>query len=108
MDQKNSRKSKATEQQAADQPSALLSTSTPVSDLSFEQAITQLEQVVKSLEDGQLPLAQALSAYQQGAALMKHAQSVLDHVQTEIQVIESGQARSVDRDTLIAQIKDKE
>jgi exodeoxyribonuclease VII small subunit len=110
MDQKNSRKPKAKEVPETTLLAAPVTTpvATPVTDLSFEAATAQLELVVKSLEDGQLPLAQALAAYQQGAALLKHAQSLLDHVQTEIEIIESQGPRSVDRDTLIAQIKEKE
>ena len=121
MDQKNSRKASGQgkpgpasepspapavapshDQLSADAPAA----DAAVTDLSFEQAMAQLEQVVGALEAGQLPLAQALSAYQRGAALMRHAQSILTHVQSEIDVIEAGQAKAMDRSTLIAQIKE--
>ncbi len=74
--------------------------------LDFEQAMEQLESVTRQLEQGDLPIAQALAAYQRGAALMRHAQSILSHVQTEIDVIESGQEKRMDRSALIAQIKD--
>lgn len=77
-----------------------------LADLSFEAAVTQLEQTVQALENGQLPLAQALQAYQQGSELVRHAQGLLDRVQAEIEVIEAGQQTSVDRSALISKIKD--
>jgi len=72
----------------------------------FEQAMAELERVTGSLENGDLPIAEALSAYQRGAALMRHAQSILNHVQTEIEVVESDQQQRVDRSALVAQVKD--
>jgi exodeoxyribonuclease VII small subunit len=77
-----------------------------VAALNFEQAMAELEQVTRRLEQGDVPIAEALAAYQRGASLMRHAQSILNHVQTEIEVIEAGQERSVDRSALISQIKE--
>lgn len=74
--------------------------------VSFEQAMAELETLVAKLEGGDLPLAEALAAYQRGSKLAGHAQSLLDHVQSQIEVIESGQARSIDRASLISQIKE--
>lgn len=74
--------------------------------LNFEQAMAELEQVTRRLEQGDVPIAEALAAYQRGASLMRHAQSILNHVQTEIEVIEAGQERSTDRSALISQIKE--
>ena len=78
----------------------------PVESLNFEQAITELEVVVKRLESGDLPLADSLAAYQRGAALMRHAQAMLDHVQSEIDVMDASGATSLDRSALIAQVKE--
>ena len=78
----------------------------PVESLNFEQAITELEAVVKRLESGDLPLADSLTAYQRGAALMRHAQAMLDQVQSEIDVMDASGATSLDRSALIAQVKE--
>ena len=80
--------------------------STEIEGLSFEQAVAELEQVLAKLESPDLPLADSLAAYQRGAALMKHAQSILNQVQAQIEVIEAGQTRTVDRSELIAQSGD--
>ncbi|HMO35532.1 MAG TPA: exodeoxyribonuclease VII small subunit [Gemmatales bacterium] len=43
----------------------------------FEEAISQLENLVKQMEAGQLPLAEALQAYEQGIGLIKHCHGLL-------------------------------
>ena len=78
----------------------------PVGELSFEQAMAELERVVAALESNDAPLADSLAAYQRGAALMRHAQAILSHVEAEIEVVEAGQSATLSRAELIAQIKD--
>jgi exodeoxyribonuclease VII small subunit len=74
--------------------------------LSFEQAMAEIEHVVAQLERPDVPLAESLAAYQRGAALMRHAQSILSQVQADIDVIESGKQTRVSRSDLISQIKE--
>ena len=45
--------------------------------LSFEQAMTELEILVKRLEEGRLPLEEAISAFERGALLKKHCEQKL-------------------------------
>lgn len=45
--------------------------------LSFEQAMTELEILVKRLEEGRLPLEDAISAFERGALLKKHCEQKL-------------------------------
>ena len=68
--------------------------------------MAELEKVVGALESGDAALADSLAAYQRGAALMRHAQSILAKVQSEIEVIEAGQEKLMDRASLIAQTKE--
>lgn len=68
----------------------------------FEEAMRELQSIVEQLESGELPLADALAAYQRGATLLRHSQGLLDQVQAQIEVIEAGQERAIDRTTLIA------
>jgi exodeoxyribonuclease VII small subunit len=98
MDQKTGRKAKSKPISSGEE--------TDLSAISFEAAMEQLEGIVGALENGELPIADALAAYQRGAQLMRHAQAILNHVQTEIEVVESGKISAVDRDRLIAQIKE--
>jgi exodeoxyribonuclease VII small subunit len=74
--------------------------------LSFEQAMAEIEMVVAQLERPDVPLAESLAAYQRGAALMRHAQAILNQVQTDIDVIEAGKETRVSRSDMIAQTKE--
>lgn len=46
-------------------------------DIPFEEAMEQLEQLVKQLEQGNLPLDKALSAFQKGIQLSNYCQKQL-------------------------------
>lgn len=68
-----------------------------ISQLSFEQALTALEEVVQQLESGDVPLDQSISLYERGEQLRKHCQSRLDDAQARIEKIvtdSSGSAAS--------------
>ncbi|HSK78886.1 MAG TPA: exodeoxyribonuclease VII small subunit, partial [Thermoanaerobaculia bacterium] len=43
-----------------------------ISELSFEQALAELERIVQQLESGQAPLEQSIALYERGAALKAH------------------------------------
>jgi exodeoxyribonuclease VII small subunit len=56
-------------------------------ELSFENALTRLEEVVKQLEDGQVPLEKALELFSEGIQLSKLCNSKLDMVEEKVQVL---------------------
>ena len=47
-------------------------TDKPVAEMSFEEAMAALEQVVNQLERGEVALEQSIALYEKGAALKKH------------------------------------
>ena len=51
---------------------------------SFEQAMAELEKIVRAVESGQVPLAQAISQYEKGIALIGHCQKVLSQAEQKI------------------------
>jgi exodeoxyribonuclease VII small subunit len=53
--------------------------------LSFEEAFAQLEAAVAALQDGQLPLEQALQRYQDGMKLAQHCNELLQKAELTIQ-----------------------
>ena len=55
-----------------------------VADLTFEQAFEQLQETVKRLEAGSLPLEEAMALFQQGMALAKHCGMQLDQAELTI------------------------
>jgi exodeoxyribonuclease VII small subunit len=58
-----------------------------VSALSFEQAMKELEDIVRRLESGQVKLDEAVSAYERGAALRKHCEEKLTEARTKVEKI---------------------
>jgi len=54
----------------------------------FETALAQLETLVARMEDGDLPLEQSLAAYQQGVALARLCQSLLDKAEEQVKVLQ--------------------
>jgi exodeoxyribonuclease VII small subunit len=53
--------------------------------LSFEEAFAQLEATVAALQDGQLPLEQALERYQDGMKLAQHCNELLQKAELTVQ-----------------------
>jgi exodeoxyribonuclease VII small subunit len=52
--------------------------------LTFEQALAELEGIVHDLEDGQTDLEKALQRYEQGVALLKRCYGQLQQVEQRI------------------------
>ena len=57
---------------------------TPPEELTFEQSLDRLEQIVRDLEDAQLGLDEALARYEQGVALIKRCQAHLQKAEQRI------------------------
>lgn len=55
--------------------------------LSFEDALRALEDIVRRLESGEVPLDQSITLYERGEALRKHCQTRLDAAQARIERI---------------------
>lgn len=58
-----------------------------VEKLSFEEALGELEGIVRSLESGQAPLENSITAYERGIALKKHCETKLREAQMKIEKI---------------------
>ena len=58
--------------------------------LSFEDALAEMEEIVHSLESGQVKLDEAIGAYTRGAHLKKHCQVKLKEAQARIDKIVLG------------------
>ena len=61
-----------------------------ISQMSFEQALAALEQIVQQLERGDVPLDQSISLYERGEALRVACQQRLDAAQARIERIVAG------------------
>jgi exodeoxyribonuclease VII small subunit len=54
----------------------------------FESALAELEKIVSSMEDGQMPLEKSLAAYKRGAELLKYCQAALQDAQQQVKILE--------------------
>ena len=59
-------------------------TADDIENLSFEAALAELEQIVRSLEQGQAPLDESIELYQRGDRLKRHCEARLKAAQARI------------------------
>jgi exodeoxyribonuclease VII small subunit len=55
--------------------------------LSFEDALTQLEQIVESMESGEVPLAELLAKFEDGNKLLKLCETRLKDAEMKIELL---------------------
>lgn len=58
-----------------------------IGSLSFEQALGELETIVRDLETGKAPLEESIGAYERGIALKSHCEKKLKEAQSKIEKI---------------------
>lgn len=61
-----------------------------IAKMSFEDALAQLEEIVRNLEGGDSALDGAIAAYERGAALKSHCESKLRQAQVRVEKISLG------------------
>ena len=61
-----------------------------IASLSFEDALRGLEEIVRKLESGEVPLDETITLYERGEELRKHCQTRLDAAQARIEKIVTG------------------
>lgn len=59
-------------------------------DLPFEKALEQLEDIVRRLEKGDVPLDESVTIYERGEALKRHCEGLLRKAEAKIQRITLG------------------
>ncbi|RKY11977.1 MAG: exodeoxyribonuclease VII small subunit [Planctomycetota bacterium] len=60
---------------------------TDISELSFEEAIKALTQIVEKIETGEVPLQTSIEQYEKGMALIKHCRGILQAAEKRIERI---------------------
>ncbi len=58
-----------------------------ISDMSFEDALTELEAIVGQLERGDAPLEKSITIYERGAKLKAHCEGKLKDAQMKVDKI---------------------
>lgn len=56
----------------------------PVEEMSFEEAMGELEQVVRKLEMGEVPLDDSIKLYERGAALKARCEAKLKQAEEKV------------------------
>lgn len=62
-----------------------------IAKLGFEDALDELEKLVKQLETGKAKLDDAIGAYERGSLLKRHCESKLREAQAKIELITVGE-----------------
>jgi exodeoxyribonuclease VII small subunit len=57
---------------------------------SFENAMTELSELVTQMEAGDLALEASVSAYQRGSELIKYCAAQLDKVEQQVKILDAG------------------
>jgi len=60
---------------------------TTIDTMSFEQSASELDQLITQLEQGTLPLEEALSQFEKGIALIRHSQEKLAKAEQKISIL---------------------
>jgi len=60
---------------------------TEIQDMAFEEAFSELEEVVNRLEVGGLPLEDSLALFERGQALAAHCSELLDEAELKVKQI---------------------
>jgi exodeoxyribonuclease VII small subunit len=66
-----------------------------IQELTFEQALAELEQIVARLESGQAPLEDSIRLYERGAVLKAHCETRLEAARLRVEKIVMGAGGAV-------------
>lgn len=58
--------------------------------LTFEESMARIEEIVKNLENGDKPLEEALSLFEEGTALIKSCGKILDEAEQKVVKLQKG------------------
>ncbi len=69
-------------------------------ELGFDQLLDRLRQVVQKLEQGNLPLEQALKSFEEGVRLSRRGSAILDAAEQRVELLVRDEAGSESRQPL--------
>jgi len=72
----------------------------PPEELSFEQALDELDALVRKMESGELGLDESIAAYRRGADLARYCQGRLGTAEQEIRKLDGDVLKSLNPDEL--------
>ena len=63
-------------------------------EMSFEQSLARLDEIVRHLEKGDLPLNDSLSLFEEGTGLIRRCGAMLDEAEQKVVKLKKGPDRS--------------
>lgn len=66
--------------------------------MSFEEALGRLEEIVRALESGNAPLDTSLSMFEEGISLVKYCNGKLENAEQKIKILTRKQDGSYEED----------
>lgn len=63
-------------------------------ELGFEQSLARLDEIVRHLEKGDLPLSESLSLFEEGTGLLKRCNTLLDEAEQMVVKLKKGDDRA--------------
>ncbi|MBO4453295.1 MAG: exodeoxyribonuclease VII small subunit [Clostridia bacterium] len=64
-----------------------MSTNEKKNEVSFEQSLARLEEIVKALESGNVPLEDLIKLYEEGTALVKACSEILNAAEEKVKIL---------------------
>ena len=61
---------------------------------SFEESLARLDEIVKHLEKGDMPLSESLNLYEEGTALINACRKMLDEAEQKVVKLKTGPDRT--------------
>ncbi len=58
--------------------------------MNFEQSLKRLDEIVKNLEKGDVPLSESMSLFEEGTALIKNCGKLLDEAEQKVVMLKKG------------------
>ncbi len=65
-----------------------------IGELGFEESIKELTNIVRKIEQGQIPLQDSLEQYEKGMSLIKQCRTILEKAEKRIEKISEQDAKS--------------
>ena len=62
----------------------------------FEAALAQLEAIIQSMGNGDMPLAEALESYKRGIGLIKFCQAKLIDAEQQLKILENNELKTLE------------
>ena len=63
--------------------------------MSFEDSLKRLDEIVKHLESGDLPLEESLSLFEEGMALVTSCNAMLEEAEQKVSILRAGKDGSL-------------